>query len=117
MRGWLLFFLNYRFDNKFYRIFSQALSLKVSFEHGWDGPSRKNDNYMKLTTGNPLLSPYSLWTFQIYRTLPGVAFDQLREFENEELSLVLTGSGTYVSNSAGQSAARQTDRFYKAVLV
>lgn len=89
----------------------------MSFEYGPNGPVRKNNVYKMLAEGNPLLSPYTLWTFQIYKNSPEVTFDQLKAFTAVDLSLVLTGYGTFVTNSAGQSAVRQVDRFYKAIQV
>ena len=106
-----------RFDTKLYRIFSQPLSLASSFEHEQNGPVRENLNYKMLAEGNPLLSPYTLWTFQIYHMVSGATFDELKAFASEDISLVLTGYGTYVTNWAGQATTRQLDRFYKAMQI
>ena len=105
----------YRFDGKHYRVYSEPLSLQVCYDLGPN--QHKNLNYVKLGQGPPLLSPYSLWTFQLYRNSRRVTFDGLRKFLGQEIALVLTGYGTYVTNSAGQSATRQVDRFYKAVQI
>lgn len=115
----------YRFQQDYFVMTGTSQTLTYNFERDSNGNRLgTNQVYEKFKNGDLLLSPYTLWSFQLRNVVPvnkgkmmrqNVGFDSLEKFL-PLIDLELVGMGTYTDGEAALDAANgdmQLDLFYE----
>jgi len=114
---------HYRFQTDYFVMVGANQTLRYNFERDSNG-NRLGTNhvYEKFKNGDILLSPYTLWTFQLHNIVPArksktsrdVRFHSLEKF-SLFVDLELVGMGTYTDGEATLRAANgdvELDMYY-----
>jgi len=102
----------YLFEDQQYEMIGARQVIQYNFEKNSTGQRKAANNiYNKMRNGDLILSPYTVWTFQLFKAYPKMEFDfsELSEY-SRKVDVELVGSGSFVRK---KSKAKQSARSRK----
>ncbi|OXA61782.1 uncharacterized protein LOC110848098 [Folsomia candida] len=90
----------YQFGGESYQIPGPNITIAYHFERDPDTHLRlgRNEVYKKFAAGDSIMSPYTLWTFQLFLASDTASFSDLEVYA-DYVDLELVGSGVYVDEA------------------
>ncbi|CAG8789442.1 16144_t:CDS:2, partial [Gigaspora margarita] len=106
----------YRYCDKFYLIRSdkQGIDLTHSFKMENGKPVSSSKVYDKITEGNLMLSPYTVWKIQLIELNDKASYYKLKNYENE-VDLELIGYGEYINQDGGNDSKEEVEKWYENI--
>lgn len=120
---------NYRFQNEYFVMTGRNMTIQFNFEREPNGERRgTNEVYNKFKNGDYILSPYTLWTMQLFISVPptNMVRSSCIDVQNPDfqmltkyapyIDLELVGMGTYVMGNEALAASggnMELDMFYE----
>ncbi|RIB19600.1 hypothetical protein C2G38_1254418 [Gigaspora rosea] len=104
----------YEYCDRFYLIRSdkQDIDLTHSFKMENGKPVSSSKVYDKITEGNLMLSPYTVWKMQLIELNDKASYHKLKDYENE-VDLELVGYGEYINQDGGNDSKEEVETWYE----